>query len=224
MNDTFVTIDFPQSGTYSLDLTYFQRSGGSEAELYATPGRYTAWTGTGGPSDATSGANHAGVWQLVGDTTSTNYPTYTLAALASVADRWAYGTPTGGGGGNSGAGNGRVWALPTRPPVTPDPACTATTSAAIICRRSGIAWLTRAAKISPPRSLTHQQVRHHAAVHGSGWASRRMATTRRRFGFPITPTLQPAHTDSGNHVRANPTLSLGCGASGLSNTSWIPME
>ncbi len=53
--DTVQSFNFPAAGEYPLRLVFFERGGGSEVELYAAQGNYSAW-----------GANFA----LVGDTAS----------------------------------------------------------------------------------------------------------------------------------------------------------
>lgn len=44
--DTLQTFSFPAAGDYALDLIFYECGGGSEVELYAAPGAYTAWNPT----------------------------------------------------------------------------------------------------------------------------------------------------------------------------------
>ena len=56
------------AGVYELRLLTFDRTLGSEVELFAGSGSYTAWSGTGGPVDPVA------TWHLVGDTAHGGLP------------------------------------------------------------------------------------------------------------------------------------------------------
>ena len=64
--DTLAVFDIPEPGTYALRLIYFERSGGSELELFAAPGSLSSF----------SSAFH-----LVGDTAAGGLPVAELASL-----------------------------------------------------------------------------------------------------------------------------------------------
>ncbi len=44
--DTLQTFNFPAAGDYALKLVFYERGGGSEVELYAGQGSFTAWNAT----------------------------------------------------------------------------------------------------------------------------------------------------------------------------------
>jgi hypothetical protein len=44
--DTMQTFNFPAAGEYALRLVYYERGGGSEVEMYAAQGSFTAWNST----------------------------------------------------------------------------------------------------------------------------------------------------------------------------------
>ena len=54
--DTFGVVNLAAGSSYDITLTYFERAGASEVELYAAPGSWTDWAG--------GGTN----WRLVGNT------------------------------------------------------------------------------------------------------------------------------------------------------------
>ncbi len=69
--DKIQAFNIAQAGSYRLRLVYFQRSGGSELELFAAQGNYSSWSQTSN-------------WRLVGDTAGGGIASYLVLPLTSL--------------------------------------------------------------------------------------------------------------------------------------------
>ncbi len=70
--DKIQAFNITQAGDYRLRLVYFQRSGGSELELFAAQGNYSSWSQTSN-------------WRLVGDTAGGGIASYLVLPLTTLA-------------------------------------------------------------------------------------------------------------------------------------------
>lgn len=78
--DSFGTFNFPAAGQYALDFTYFQGTGQSEVELFASPGSYTSF-GAPGSNFQLIGSTAPGALQVAA---APEPGTLALLAIATV--------------------------------------------------------------------------------------------------------------------------------------------
>jgi hypothetical protein len=84
-SDTLQTFYFASAGDYGLDLVFYENGGGSEVELYAAPGTYTAWNATNFRlvGDLANGGLHVSAPVVSGGSSATSYRSLIATDLQS---------------------------------------------------------------------------------------------------------------------------------------------